>query len=527
MAKATCNFTVRWIAGPVGNVTAFDPVSSKVSGATDQDDISSLVISASIRRGRNDPAGNIATGTCTIKLRDPAGWFIPGYSGSPIVGGAADGIGNLKPYRTLRIIATYDNGGGPVQYVRFYGYITRITPDTLGKTATIEASDALHRLTLPLKQNYVSGAPGTTSNAILFFITTRFGGDYSYASSDAGNSFSASLTAAKDAVPSNLIGNVLQADRGLFYVKKDGIMQYLDRHWHDRSPRDVAQSTLSNVQLRQLNTGIDVATVFNAATVTARGDLIAAPGAGPTVTSPAAVAPATSSLPPGDYNIGYSYTNGGGETAMSPLTTVTTAANDVVHVAAVTPLPAGATGVNWYMSVTTGATSVRLVRSGTGAAEDFETLPNPGAALPLVTGTARYAVAQTVTDGTSEDDFDPRPGQSLTTPYLDTNAQARDTASWVVAGGKEIAPRGYACDLDGNLGGATLVAMLARDLHDRVNLASARIDAADYYIIGINETITDTRKHTVTWLLQKRRARDAALIIGYSKIGESALGYVV
>lgn len=408
MAKATYNFTIRWVTGPVGNVTAFDPASGRVPFATDQDDISSLVISATIRRGRSDPAGNIGTGTCTIKLRDPAGWFIPGYASSPIVGGAADGIGRLKPYRTFRLRATYDSGGGPVNYDRFYGYITRITPDPLTRTATIEVSDALHRLTLPLKTAYVSGAPGTTSNAILFLITTRFGGDYSYASSAAGNAFSAPLSAAKNAVPSSLIGNLLAADRGLFYARKDGVLQYLDRHWHDRSPRDVAQSTLTNVQLRRLNTGIDVATIANAATVTRTG--------------------------------------------------------------------------------------------GTD---------------------------QVVEDTASQDDFDPRPAQSVSTPYLDTDAQALDTAKWIVAGGKEIAPRGYAADLDGNLGEPTLLAMLSRDLHDRVTLSTARADASDYYIIGINETITDTRKHTVSWLLQKRRAQDAGLIIGYSKIGQSALGYTV
>lgn len=529
VTRATYGVIVRWGYGPIGNITTFDAVYGVAPYVTPYDDISALVDSMTLRRGRSDPAGAIAASTYTFQLRDPDGWFVPGNAASPLIGSALDGLGNLLPYRTIRVQAF--NPVTPI--TKAYGYITRITPDPATKTATIEATDALHRLALPLDQTFVIKADGFTEatySLILDLLNTRFGGDYSYAYSAAGNVVGASpgITATAGDVPLTMIGDLLAADRGLFYVRADGTMQYLDRHWHDRSPRHAAQSTIADVEIRRLATGVDIATVFNAATVTGLGDLIAAPSAPPTLTSPAAVAPATSDLPPGAYTIGYSYTNSGGETALSPTAAVTTVANDVVHVAAVTPLPSGVTGVNWYMSITTGETALlRLVRSNAGGAEDFVTMPPSNNAVPLTTGTARNPVAQTVTDATSKTRFDPRPLPAITTPYLPTNADALSTARWLVAGRKDVASLAYAADLDGDAGATVLAAILARDLHDRVSIAALGVGTAEYYIIGTEETITAARKHTARWLLQRRRVQDVAGIVGYSRVGQCVVGYAV
>lgn len=525
----TYGLIARWGYGPIGNITTFDAVYGSAPYVTAYDDISALVQAISITRGRTDPAGTIGAGTMTVTLRDTDGWFVPGNSASPLIGSALDGLGNLLPYRTIRLQAF--NPVTPQD--RFYGYITRITSDPATKTATIEATDALHRLALPLDQTFVIKADGFTEatySLILDLLSTRFGGDYSYAYSAAGNvvGVSPGITATAGDVPLTLIGDLLNADRGLFYVRADGTMQYLDRHWHDRSPRHVAQSTITDVEIRRLATGVDVATVFNSATVTGLGDLIAAPSAPPTLTSPAAVAPATSDLPPGAYTLAYSYTNSTGETTKSPTAAVTTVANDVVHVAAVTPLPSGVTGVNWYMSITTGETALlRLVRSNAGGAEDFVTLPPSNNALPLTTGTARNPIAQTVTDTTSKAKYDPRPLPALTTPYLPTNLDALNTAVWLVAGRKDVASLAYAAELDGDAGAGVLAAILDRDLHDRVSIAALGVGTGDYYIIGVREQIDAARKHTATWLLQKRRAQDAAAIVGYSRVGQASVGYAV
>lgn len=535
MTRATYQVIVRWGVGPIGNITTFDAVYGVPPYLTAYDDISTMVDSMTFRRGRTDPAGAVAASTYTFQLRDPDGWFVPGNAASPLIGLALDGFGNLLPYRTIRVQAF--NPTTPI--TKAYGYITRITPDPATRTATIEASDALHRLALELDQTFVIKADGFTEatySLILDLLTTRFGGDYSYAYSAAGNVVGASpgITATAGDVPLTLIGDLLAADRGLFYVRADGTMQYLDRHWHDRSPRHAAQSTIADVEIRRLATGVDIATVFNAATVTGLGDLVAAPTGAPILTSPAATSPATSDLPAGTYTLAYSYVTGNGETALSPTATVTTIANDVIVAGVATfPLPSGVTAVNWYMSVTTGSTSLRLFRNASGTLEDdfgleaVSTFPAANAALPLTTGTARNPVAQTVTDATSKARFDPRPLPALTSPYLPTNADALNTARWLVAGRKDVASLAYAANLDGDASANVLAAILSRDLHDRVNLTALGVGSADYYIVGSQETIENTRRHTATWLLQRRRVQDVAGIVGYSRVGQCAVGYTV
>lgn len=533
MARGTYQTIVRWGFGPIGNITEFDAVYGVAPYLTGYDDISALVQTVGVKRGKNDPAGAIAAGTLTLTLADPDGWFIPGNSSSPLVGLAADGLGYLLPYHTIRVQGFNPSTAMPL----FYGYILRIVPDPVAKTATIEATDALHRLSLPLNQTYVIKADGFTQatySTILNLLNTRMGGHYSYAYSAAGNTigYSPGITATAGTAPLTIIGDILAADRGLFYVRADGTFQYLDRHYHDRSPRNAAQSTINYDQIRRLATGVDIATVANSATVTGLGDLIAAPSAAPTLTHPTATAPATSSLAAGGYTVAYSYTNSGGQTAKSPTAAVTVGAGEVVHVAAVTPLPSGATGVNWYLSATAGdSATLRLARSGTGVAEDFATLPPSDAALPIATGTARNPVAQTVTDAASEAKYDPRPLGAITTPYLPTNADALSTATWLVNGRKDVASVAYAADLDGDVpdsgGGAALDSILARDLHDRVRVAALGTGTFDYTIIGIEHTITADRHHTCKWLLQKRRAQDVGAIVGYSRVDQCAVGYAV
>ncbi len=62
-----------------------------------------------------------------------------------------------------------------------------------------------------------------------------------------------------------------------------------------------------------------------------------------------AVTPApVSALPAGVYRVGYTLTNGAGETLLSPLATVILAAGQAVRVPAIT-LPGGATGVKYYL----------------------------------------------------------------------------------------------------------------------------------------------------------------------------------
>lgn len=103
----------------------------------------------------------------------------------------------------------------------------------------------------------------------------------------------------------------------------------------------------------------------------------AAPTGAPTLTTPTGGA-----LASGAYTVGYAWVDQhGDESTLSPTDVTTAAANDAVHVAAVTP-PSGCT-VNWYMSrQVDNAIDLGLVLSNNGAAADFTAAPSVGAKSP-------------------------------------------------------------------------------------------------------------------------------------------------
>ena len=144
--------------------------------------------------------------------------------------------------------------------------------------------------------------------------------------------------------------------------------------------------------------------------------------------------------------------------------------------------------------------------------------------MATVTGTT--GGAQTASDITSQVAYGGG-NVSLSTSYLTTATDALNTATWIVATRKDPAPSAYAADLNGDLSSATLTAILARDLCDRVNITATRQDASDYFILGISETIDASRRHTAQWTLERYRAANCGFVIGYSTFGGAALGYAV
>ena len=84
------------------------------SGATVTVDISSLVNSIEIRRGRNVTGDTFQAGTLSLRLLDTAALFNPMNVSGPY-------YGLLNPMRKISITATYSG----VTYVLFAGYITQ------------------------------------------------------------------------------------------------------------------------------------------------------------------------------------------------------------------------------------------------------------------------------------------------------------------------------------------------------------------------------------------------------------------
>ena len=102
-----------------------------------------------------------------------------------------------------------------------------------------------------------------------------------------------------------------------------------------------------------------------------------------------AVTPTTAtSLAAGTYDVAVTFTNVWGETTASTSASVTLTAGQEIQVSSIT-LPTGAQGVNYYMSVAVGSTTLGLVASGSGVQIDLTSLPVSGAVSPPASNTAQ------------------------------------------------------------------------------------------------------------------------------------------
>lgn len=102
------------------------------------------------------------------------------------------------------------------------------------------------------------------------------------------------------------------------------------------------------------------------------------------------------SLPAGNYTAEITYTAAGGETLPSPQTVVAIASGQVVQFPVLTPLPAGATGVNYYLSQVAGSSTLRRCANGTGNdLITIDTAPAAGIAPPTTNTTLAGLAAPT------------------------------------------------------------------------------------------------------------------------------------
>jgi hypothetical protein len=116
------------------------------------------------------------------------------------------------------------------------------------------------------------------------------------------------------------------------------------------------------------------------------------PTTGPSLTA----STAGGSLSAGSYEVSYTLTNIFGETLPTTPTSVTLSGSQHrIVVTAITPLPTGATGANWYVSDAAGSFTLRLKSANNGATFNIDTLP-PGSAVvpPSVNTTASFDHAE-------------------------------------------------------------------------------------------------------------------------------------
>jgi hypothetical protein len=112
------------------------------------------------------------------------------------------------------------------------------------------------------------------------------------------------------------------------------------------------------------------------------------PTTGPSLTA----STAGGSLAAGAYEVSYTLTNVFGETLPTTPTSVTLSGSQHrIVVTAITPLPTGATGANWYVSDAAGSFTLRLKSSNAGATFNIDTLPSGSAVVPPSVNTTASA----------------------------------------------------------------------------------------------------------------------------------------
>jgi hypothetical protein len=107
---------------------------------------------------------------------------------------------------------------------------------------------------------------------------------------------------------------------------------------------------------------------------------------------------------------------------------------------------------------------------------------------------------------------------AITSDYLNTDAQAKQLASYLVATNKDPRAPIWNLTLTRNQNAALVQQMLGYDLGDVVTIAESRGGTAgDYVIEGIQHTIQGGgQDHQVTWTLSQRRS--GVFIIGQSTL---------
>lgn len=103
--------------------------------------------------------------------------------------------------------------------------------------------------------------------------------------------------------------------------------------------------------------------------------ILANPTTAPVLTS------ASGALNNAVYMVGYAYVNANGKTKVGPLALIALDDDEQINVTAITPLPAGATSVDWFVSEEENSTTLRLIANNSGGAFSINTLPAGSAAL--------------------------------------------------------------------------------------------------------------------------------------------------
>jgi hypothetical protein len=233
-------------------------------------DVSDVVDSVSIKRGRNAQADEFQTGTLTLRIVDQNGDFNPQNPSSPY-------FGLLDPMRKVSISATYDG----TTYPMFSGFITSYTTTTPKNAldvvyTTITAVDAL-RLAQNAQIATVTGATaGQLSGTRINEILDEISWPASMRDVDAGlTTMQADPGTARTSLAA--LQTVTNSEYGAFYVDASGSFVFQDRSVTTASiggTPTVFNDNGSDISYFNAVWRLDDTLVFNQANVTRTGGTV-------------------------------------------------------------------------------------------------------------------------------------------------------------------------------------------------------------------------------------------------------------
>ena len=199
------------------------------------------------------------TGTATIRLRDQSGKYNPANSASSL-------HPNVVPFKVVRITATYDSTDYPI----FYGFITSIdnNPSPQNPFTTLECADLF--AWLAQRSPTISSTGATTTGAAIGTILNEIG--WPNTLRDLGTGDTIGDFSADGTKPSlELIRELLDAEMGTFYIAADGNATFKDRNARFLSTASSSTIDGASNTLMAFRSDTNVATIFNAASVTRTG----------------------------------------------------------------------------------------------------------------------------------------------------------------------------------------------------------------------------------------------------------------
>lgn len=212
--------------------------------------------SAAIRRGYDGNQETVQEGSADLNLWDTDGRYNPANPASPIYPYTAQPLCRVR-VRCVYAATTYD---------LYTGYTRRVQSDQAPsvQAAQITCVDAF--TILGEVKPIIAPVVTTTGGAIQMILDDA--GFTDTTSLDTGDSITFSADGSQSGLA--LIGSLLAAERGFFFIAVDGTPTYRDRHWQNRGTGATVQATIADT-MRTLATSADLDTIRNRATVTAEG----------------------------------------------------------------------------------------------------------------------------------------------------------------------------------------------------------------------------------------------------------------